>query len=267
MNKNILPKTKDCILELENCWLTIWFDRPEKNNALSNNLIKEIIHTLTIIKKNKSIRGIIFRGKGNVFCSGADLRELKKISNSKNQSSKLAYEMSKRIGLLFQMINACPQIIISVVEGPAMAGAFGIVCSSDFIISTKSAKYALSETKLGLVPAQVAPYVLEKLGLSQGKKLLLLGKMFDGLEAHKKGLVDYLVDEEHEIDDCLNIIKNSVKNCAPNAISVTKEIISNNKNIDIEKAAVIFSNSIDHKEGVDGLASFFKRRKPFWNKD
>ena len=78
--------------------------------------------------------------------------------------------------------------------------------------------------------------------------------MFDGLEAQKKGLVDYLVDEEHEIDDFLNIIKNNIKSCAPNAISVTKKLISNNININIEKAAEIFSNSINHKEGIDGLA-------------
>jgi isohexenylglutaconyl-CoA hydratase len=267
MNKHKLPKTKDCILELENSWLTIWFNRPEKNNALSNNLIEEIIHTLTVFKHDQSVRGIIFRGKGNIFCAGADLKELKNISISKKESSELAYQMSKKIGLLFQMINTSPQIIISIVEGAAMAGAFGIVCSSDFIISTKSARYALSETKLGLVPAQIAPFVLVKLGLSQGKKLLLLGEMFDGSEAHEKGLVDYLVDEENEIDDFLNIIKSNIKSCAPNAISITKEIISNNININIEKAAEIFSNSINHKEGIDGLASFFEKRKPFWNKN
>ena len=68
MNKNNLPITKDCILELENSWLTIWFNRPKKNNALSNNLIEEIIHTLTFFKKDESVRGIIFRGKGNFLC-------------------------------------------------------------------------------------------------------------------------------------------------------------------------------------------------------
>jgi isohexenylglutaconyl-CoA hydratase len=264
INKN-LPDTKYLILELENSWLTIWFNRPEKKNALSDDLINEVKLTLLSIEQDFTIRGIIFRGKGGIFCAGADLKKIKEITASENDSHYLALKMSKQIGSLFEQISKAPQIIVSVVEGAAMAGAFGIACTSDFIISMSNSKYALTETQLGLTPAQIAPYVLKRLGFSQGKKLLLLGTMFNGKEGFEMGMVDYLAHNDKDIDQHIINIKNNVNKCAPLAISLTKRVIADGEDIDLDKAAELFSRSINSNEGRDGLASFFEKRKPFWD--
>ena len=82
----IIPKTKQCIIDQKNKWLTIWFNRPEKRNSLSEILIKEILKTLDFAEQNSSIRGVIFRGKGNVFCAGADLKWMQNIASEKNDA-------------------------------------------------------------------------------------------------------------------------------------------------------------------------------------
>ena len=100
-----LPNTSNCVLELSDNWLTIWFDRPEKRNALSKGLINDIELTLLSVYENQLIRGIIFRGKGDVFCAGADLNEMKNISSLGSEARDLAIEMSERIGNLFKTIR------------------------------------------------------------------------------------------------------------------------------------------------------------------
>jgi len=93
-----IPKTTECILDLKNNWLTIWFNRPEKRNSLSKVLIGEISQTLDFIEDDSSIRGVIFRGKGNVFCAGADLKWMQNIASEKNNTHDKAMRMSMKFG-------------------------------------------------------------------------------------------------------------------------------------------------------------------------
>ncbi len=262
-----LPQTKHSIIELENSWLTFWFNRPEKRNALSDDLIKDIQNILTAIKDDRSIRGIIFRGKGGIFCAGADLDGLKKISSAGDEAYRISLEMSKQFGEVFKMISKAPQFTISIVEGAAMAGAFGIACASDLLVSMSDARYALTETRIGLTPAQITPYVLNRMGYATARKMLLLGNLINGKEGYDMGLVDYLVNDETEISDVISGIKKQVHQCAPNAIAITKEILSNNDQIDSERAAEMFSSCIVSEEGREGIASFFEKRKPYWARE
>ena len=158
----ILPKTTECILKCENSWLTIWFNRPEKRNSLSKILIKEINQSLNFVENDPSIRGVIFRGKGNVFCAGADLKWMQIIASKKSNSSDLAMKMSIEFGEMFKNISNLSKVTISVVEGACIAGAVGIVSATDFLVTTVDAKYALTETRIGLTPAQIAPYIISK---------------------------------------------------------------------------------------------------------
>mgnify|MGYP000116674136 CR=1 FL=1 len=262
----IMPKTKECILELKNSWLTIWFNRPEKRNSLSEILIKEINQTLSFVENDPSIRGVIFRGKGKVFCAGADLKWMQSIASKKNNSDNLAMQMSMDFGEIFNKISSLPKVTISVVEGACMAGAVGIVSATDFLVTTADAKYALTETRIGLTPAQIAPYVLAKVGFKIGKKLMLLGNVFNGHEAFSIGMADYIVKENGNLDSEILKIIDDVKKCSPNAIAVTKKVLNSNYNINTAQAAKLFSQCIIHEEGREGFASFFEKRKPSWNK-
>ena len=260
------PETKYCILSQENGWITIWFNRPEKRNALSDGLLMDIKKTLTSVESDRSIRGIIFRGKGGFFCAGVDLEEIKKIAVAGENARELALDMSMKAGSIFKQISKAPQITVSAVEGAAMAGAFGIACATDILITMNDARYALTETKIGLTPAQIAPYVLNRLGYAQARKLMLLGSSFNGQKAYEIGMADYLAKTKIELDEHIKDIKEKVKKCSPNAVAITKKILSKNDVLNPEKAAELFADCILHQEGREGFASFFEKRTPYWNK-
>ena len=259
-----IPKTESIITNLENSWLTISFNRPEKRNALSRQLIMDIFQILETVRDDRSVRGITFRGQGGTFCAGADLKEFQEILSAGDKAKKMADAASSLVGQLFKTISACPQVTVSVVEGAAMAGGFGIACSTDLLITMSNARYALTETQIGLTPAQIAPYVINRLGFAKGKKMMLLGDHIDGNDALKIGLADYIADDTEKLSEILENIQQQVMKCAPGAIAVTKEIIENCNTINTVMAADLFSDCLVGEEGKEGFSSFFEKRKPYW---
>ena len=259
-----LPKVYNCILELDQEWLTIWFNIPEKRNALSDELLNDLLLVFKSIKNNESIRGVIFRGKNGIFCSGADLKFLRVLARNENEAYEKSLMMSRKLGEVFKELSQLSQITVSAVEGPAMAGAFGILCASDIVITMNNAKFAMTETKLGLSPAQIAPYVLRRLHFSEAKKMMLLGFSIDGSKAHSIGLADYIADSKEEFVSTLNSIKEKIRKCAPRALGLTKEILYSKRNIDSEQAAQIFADCITGEEGQEGIRSFFEKTPPEW---
>ena len=145
-----------------------------------------------------------------------------------------------------------------------MAAGFGIACSTDLLITMCNARYALTETRIGLTPAQIAPYVINRLGFANGRKLMLLGEHIDGNEALEIGLADYVADDIENLSEILENIQQQVMKCAPGAIAVTKEIIENCNTINTVRAADLFSNCLVGEEGQEGFSSFFEKRKPYW---
>ena len=264
INIKSFPKTKDCILEERDNWLTIWLNRPEKKNSLSENLIKELNLILSTCEKNQSIRGIIIRGKGGTFCSGADLKWIQNIALNKEISAKSIGSMSYKFGGLFEKISKMSPITVSIIEGNSMAGGIGVMCATDLIISMVDTKFCLTETKIGLTPAQIAPYVINKVGFQQAKKLMLFAETFSGEKAYDIGMVDYICHNKKELNTYVNHVIEQVQFCSPNAIAVTKRLLNANLNTNIGNASKLFSECALHEEGREGLSSFFQKRKPFW---
>ena len=171
------------------------------------------------------------------------------------------------IGNLLSTINKAPQVVISVTEGYAFAGGFGIACASDFVISLPDTKFALTETKIGLTPSQIAKYVVRKLGYSCAKKMMFLGTVVDGSGGFDIGLVDYLALNKDELEEVINIVKSKVLECSPNALAITKKVLSLDDELDLEKAADLFSDTIISDDGKEGFESFFEKRSPNWRND
>ena len=262
-----LPKTKDLILNFKNGWLDILFDNVENRNALKDNLIEELFIVFDLIRSDKAVRGVLLRGNGGVFCSGADLKGMKEITSAGESAKQKAFDLSMTIGNLLSTINKAPQVVISVTEGYAFAGGFGIACASDFVISLPDTKFALTETKIGLTPSQIAKYVVRKLGYSCAKKMMFLGTVIDGSSGFDIGLVDYLALNEDELEEVINIVKSKVLECSPNALAITKKVLSLDDELDLEKAADLFSDTIISDDGKEGFESFFEKRSPNWRND
>ena len=262
-----LPKTKDLILNFKNGWLDILFDNAKNRNALKDNLIEELFMVFDLIRNDKAVRGVLLKGNGGVFCAGADLKEMKEITNAGENAKQKAFDLSMTIGNLLSTINKAPQIVISVTEGYAFAGGFGIACASDFVISLPDTKFALTETKIGLTPSQIAKYVVRKLGYSCAKKMMFLGTVVDGSSGFDIGLVDYIALNKDELEEVINIVKSKVLECSPNALAITKKVLSLDDELDLEKAADLFSDTIISDDGKEGFESFFEKRPPNWRND
>jgi isohexenylglutaconyl-CoA hydratase len=248
-------------------WLRINLNRPKARNALSDQMVADLLDVLDKAERDKSIRGVAFRGNGGVFCAGGDLKGFQDFLQGKSDSETLE-ESSLKAGLLFHKINTLSKITLMLVEGPAMAGGFGIVCAGDIVAVTRSATFALTEVTLGIPPAQIAPYVVGRLGLPVARRLMLTAARFDGVKAGEIGLADFVVDDANGLDEVEKDIRKAVQKCAPGALGTTKNLILAADTLTPEqmrlRAAKDFAACLTGPEGREGIAAFIERRKPSW---
>ena len=172
-------------LDADGWVLTATLDDAATRNALSDAMVTAFEAMLHATEPDRGVRAIVLRGAHGSFCAGADLR-------AGTGSAEQAWARNARGGALFARLAAHPAVVIAVVDGPAFGGGFGLACCADFILCGPGAKFALSETSLGLVPAQIAPHVVARVGLATAKRLALTAARLDGPEAVAIGLADFL---------------------------------------------------------------------------
>ena len=270
MNSNMqkLPDTTKIQTVIENGWFTIWLDSPKNKNAIDDVMIAELIAVLQTIRDDRSIRGITLRGKNGVFCSGGDLKNFNAMQAPGVTHSDVA-TMNRRIGDVFIALNEIPQVLICLVEGAAIAGGLGMMCCGDVILATEDAKFSLTETMLGIPPAQIAPFVVARVGLPTARRIMLTGARFTGVEAKTYGLVDETADDVAGVEALEAKIKRGVLKCGPGAIAATKHLILSSRDKSgaemMDHAANTFAACMLSDEGKEGISSFVEKRKPNWS--
>ncbi len=261
-----LPYTTAILTDLNKGWLTIRFNKPENRNALSEDLTSELVDVLNTVRDDRSIRGITLRGNGGIFCAGGDLKAFNLLVEGGTRNDIIT--MNSKGGDMFALINTMPQVVLVLVEGAAIAGGLGMVCCADIIAATKDAKFSLTETQLGIVPAQIAPYIVQRMGLNRARRLMLTGARFTGVEAEIYGLVDYVVDNAEGLDGIQEQIHKSVNRCAPGANAATKKLVLSapysEPTVMRDIAAEAFTDCMMSDEGREGIISFVSKRKPNW---
>lgn len=262
-----LPSTTKILNELNKGWLTIWFNSPDNRNALSTELTTDLIATLNAIKDDRSIRGITIRGKGGIFCAGGDLKSFN-TSQSGGASKKSFAAMNRGAGDMFDLIQSMPQVVIAYVEGAAIAGGLGLMCCADVIVVNADAKFALTETMIGIAPAQIAPIVVARTGLPIARRIMLTGARFTGAQTPDYNLSDFVVKDAAEFAIVEAGLIKGVMKCAPGAVGITKEILIATPHLGREAqkdfAAEKFAQCMMSDEGREGIASFVEKRKPKW---
>lgn len=261
-----LPETKSIDLSLENGWLTVWFNQPERRNPLTDDVVDDLEIILSSVRDDRSVRGVTFRGRGGFFCAGGDLKSFSAIASGAREQ---AMRTSTRIGDILADLNALPQVTVAMIEGAAMAGGLGLACCCDVSVGMSDAKFAFSETRIGITPAQIARYVLQKCGYAVGRRLMLTAARFRGTEAATLGVLDLAVDSVEALEDAERTIRSDVLGCAPGAVAACKElIVGMPQTPDDEKviyAAENFSRCLQSDEGKEGVSSFIEKRKPRWH--
>ncbi|HQY40108.1 MAG TPA: enoyl-CoA hydratase-related protein, partial [Giesbergeria sp.] len=160
-----------------------------------------------------------------------------------------------------------PLAVVVVLEGTVMGGGFGLACVADVAIATETARFRLPETSLGVVPAQIAPFLVERLGYSQAKRLAVTGGRLDATQALAVGLVHQQV-QTTEVDGAVQAVLADILACAPAALAATKSLMAKARwsaPADlVDEAAAIFSRAVQGPEGQEGTSAFLQKRKPNW---
>jgi isohexenylglutaconyl-CoA hydratase len=263
-----LPKTKDLILERKGSILTIWFNRPEAKNSLSPEMVAELQAVLDAVRDDRSMRALILRGKGGIFCAGADIKGFKSGAQGGESNEDEVARGNRSFGDLMLKLNEQPQVVIMLVEGAAIGGGLGLCCVGDVTIVTRDAKFRLSETSLGIPPAQIAPFVTERVGLTHARRLMLTGARFTGAEAVQYGIGHLLAEDSADLETQCAFILEQISLCAPGANAVTKSIVfeatRRPRPQALDFASRGFASCMLSDEGREGVAAFVEKRKPKW---
>mgnify|MGYP001819649980 FL=1 len=264
----MLPDVENLLLERDGDTLTIWFNRPEVRNALSQAVADDLAAVLEALPREEEIRFVILRGKGGVFCAGGDLKMFKTVFQGGAEREDIV-RFNADFGRLMKAVHALPQLFVVLIEGAAMAGGLGLSCIADVVVTTADAKYSLTEVTLGIPPAQITPVVMTRIGASEARRLLLTAARFDGTEAGRLGFAHFVVEDTEALDAKALEILTQARRGAPGAIARTKEIINAVDRLEGDDlvlfAAERFADSMLGDEAKEGLAAFAEKRQPSWS--
>lgn len=255
--------------------LEITLNRPESRNAMSLAMVGELRQALLQAEQSvgtpDAVRVVVLRGAGGHFCSGADLKDMaaarmRAMRGGEDGTDPIA-EVNAQFGRMCAAFANSPLAIVAVLEGTVMGGGFGLACVADVAIASETASFRLPETSLGVVPAQIAPFLVERLGYSQAKRLAVTGGRLDAAAAQAVGLVHQQVPTG-QLQSALDAVLADILACAPGALAATKALMAQARLQApaslVDEAAAIFSRAAQGPEGMEGMGAFLQKRKPNW---
>ena len=244
---------------------TITLNRPDKRNAISYELIDDLIAALKQAASS-SAQIVILTGAGKAFCSGMDLDNLKQLTGRTHEQNVLD---SETMASLFRTLYDFPKPTIAAVNGAAIAGGTGLATLCDFTLAVPEAKFGYTEVRIGFVPGIVSSYLIANVGEKRARDLLLTGRLFDAEEAYRLGLVTEVVAPEQLMPRALQLAAQLMEN-SPASLRTTKALLSSytKEQLDRQLKSAIKENAgirqtADFKEGI---TSFLEKRKPTWTK-
>lgn len=242
---------------------TLTLNRPDKRNAISFELIDDLLRALDEVSKSDAIV-LILTGAGKAFCSGMDLENLKALLG---RTAEQNLQDSQTMVQLFRSLYEFPKVTIAAVNGPAIAGGTGLALLCDFTLAVPEAKFGYTEVRIGFVPAIVSTFLLRQVGEKQARDLLLTGRLFASEEAARMGLVTEIVPPENLLNRARELAALLMENSAA-SLRATKQLLTDHARMELDAhidAAVRENAAIrttaDFREGI---TSFLEKRKPVW---
>jgi len=239
---------------------TVTLNRPEARNALSHQMVADLLDFFQSIRESREVRVVVLRAAGKTFCVGGDIRDLSAPRSAEEELAALA-----RLDSMLRAINRSPQVVIARVHGAVLGGGIGLVCVSDIAIASTAARFGLPEVRLGLAPSLISPFVVERLGLTQARRWMLTGTQFDGAAAQQVGLI-HEVCEEPALDERVAATVHEVLQCSPNALAECKkllfEVMENPETLDYR--VDLLNRLRRSEEGQEGMRAFLEKRPARW---
>ena len=251
------------LLENSGTLAKITLNRPDKRNAISEQMISEILGSLDEIEKTRA-RVVIITGAGKAFCAGMDLEMLQDIAH---QSPSENQEDSRRIAKMFRRIWSYSKPLIAAVNGHALAGGCGIATLCDFTLAVPEAKFGYTEVKIGFLPAIVSVFLTRQIGEKRCRDLLLTGRLIDAVEAREFGLVNEIVPAEKLLDRTHELAELIIA-ASPASVTRAKQLLTSGAaaslDHDLERAILENARIRCTPDFREGLASFLEKRKQNW---
>lgn len=247
--------------------LTVALNRPEVHNALTPTMIRELTAVFQSISEQAEVRVVVLTGNGRSFCAGADLAFMRAAADYTFAEN---VQDGEAIFDLMLMVEQCPRPVIGRINGAAIGGGVGLVSCCDIVVAAERAKFGFSETRLGIVPAVISPFVLGKIGANQARELFLTGERFEATKAQQIGLVNHVAADE-DLDTAVAERIQQLLQAAPGAQAAAKELIRLVSHQ--PKAAMrgytseLIARLRDSEEGREGMSAFLQKRKPWWQEN
>ena len=247
--------------------LHITLNRPEVRNAMSLAMVRELRTVLGQAEMRADTRVIVLRGAGGHFSAGADLSDMAGSRMKLVDNPNSLVETNAAFGELCVAYAQTGIATVAVVEGSCMGGGFGLACVADVTLAGENASFRLPETSLGVVPAQIGPFLVERLGYAEAKRLAVTGGRLNAAQALSLRLV-HGVHAGAELDAALAQVLSDILQCAPGAVAATKALIAKARFQSpaslVQEAAQVFSAAALGPEGVEGTTAFLQKRKAAW---
>ncbi|MEO1491128.1 MAG: crotonase/enoyl-CoA hydratase family protein [Pseudomonadota bacterium] len=243
---------------------TVTLNNPGKHNALSPQMIAELTEAAAMLGADEAVRVVILTGAGQSFCAGGDLGWMRtQFTATREERMAEARKLASMLGAL----NELPKPMIGRINGQAFGGGMGMISVCDMAVAVETAKFGFTETRLGLVPATISPYVLARMGEGQARRVFMSARLFGAAEAKDLGLIARVVKAD-DLDSAVETEAVAYLSAAPGAVAASKRLArALGPRIDedtIERTIAALADAWETAEGHEGVAAFFDRRKPNW---
>lgn len=238
--------------------------RPDKHNAMDEIMLEELTHATKHLDLDTSLRAVVLSGQGTSFCAGVDLGWMRR-NLPKPRPQRIAE--SKKLTMLLHQFSSLGKLLIARVNGQAYAGGIGLIATADIAIGVNDARFSLTETRLGLVPANIAPYVIARMGQQNARRCMLNAHFFHSDEAVALGLLDQSVSAT-ELDATIEKEITEVLQCAPNAVAESKQMLKRLATMKHDETmpytSELLADMWEHEQAQDGITAFLNKTTPKW---
>lgn len=247
---------------------TIWMNRPDVRNAFNEQSIAELSHAFRLLDDERTVRAIVLAARGTAFCAGADLNWMKKMAGYSEEENR---NDAQALAAMLHTIYSCSKPTVARVHGDCYAGGMGLVAACDIALAADGVEFCLSEVRLGLIPATIAPYVIRAMGERAAHRYFLTAERFSALEAARIGFVHDTVPAD-QIDTTLARLTQHLTAASPHALDECKRLLRDigGETIDAALMADTARRIAEVRvsiQGREGIRAFLEKRKPSWLTD
>ncbi len=243
---------------------TLWLARSEKHNAMSAQMLGELAEAAEMLGRDSAVRVVVLAAEGKSFCAGGDLAWMRAQFEMDTATRR---KESAKLSIMLEALDRLPKPVIGRVQGNAFGGGLGLLSVCDSVVAVQGAKFGFTEVRLGLIPANIGPFVLKRMGAAMARRVFMSARVFEAEEAASLGLVGRVVEAE-ALDNAVEAEVTPYLSCAPGAVAEAKALIrqldGGVSQADMDIAIDALAARWETAEAQEGIAAFFDKRKARW---